>query len=208
LITTSLLGTLLVGQPVAQPERRSQASRPDKPWCSAGPVLKKARSGAPVAAGAAPVAAGVPAVPSKDSRWRKQARTPQEASGLAGSGGNGHPSQRLRVSGPYGGGPAEAPAAATEAAGEGKPPKPGRVAGSRKEGIAADGGTASTGPKLPPHDFFLKASQKRARREADAATARETARLAAVDQQRQHAEVRPSSRWPDVLHLIPVRMLC
>jgi hypothetical protein len=49
------------------------------------------------------------------------------------------------------------------------------------------------GPKLPPHDFFLKASQKRARREADAAAARETARLAAVDQQRQHVEVRASS---------------
>ena len=110
---------------------------------------------------------------------------------MAGSGGNGHPSRRLRVSGMHGGGTAEAPAAAAEAAGDGKPPKPGQGGGIRKARVAVDGGTASTGPTLPPHDFFLKASQKRARREADAAAARETARLAAVDQQRQHAEV-----WP------------
>jgi len=129
-------------------------------------------------------------VPFEDSGRRKQACTPQEVSGLAGSGGDGHPSRRLRVNGLHGGRTAEAPAAAAEASGEGKPPEPGQGAGSGKAGAAGDGGTACMGPKLPPHEFFLKASQKRARREASAAAARETARLAAVDQQRQHAEVR------------------
>ena len=54
---------------------------------------------------------------------------------------------------------------------------------------ATVGGPQAAGAKAPLHDFFLKASQKRARREADVAAAREAERLVAEEQQRLHAEV-------------------
>lgn len=163
----------------------------------AGPVLKKARRGAPAAAGAAATAAGAPAVSPRGTGWRKQARVPPEDSGWDAADTNASPKPGQQTHGALGADmPAGAPAR-DQGAREGKHPRPGRpAAGSGKAGAAAEGGYAPEGPCLPPHDFFMKASQKRAQREAEATAARETTRLAAEEEQRQHAKVWLGIGWP------------
>ena len=85
---------------------------------------------------------------------------------------------------------AGAAAAKAQAAGAMRPsPAPDAQGGRKKKNKTESAEAPAAEARPPPADFFLSASQKRAKRGAEVAAAREAERAATAEQQRKHAEV-------------------
>ena len=162
----------------ASPPRSSTAVK-EKPTCALKPGASK---------GAA-VAAKLKAAMTKQLRAEHKATSGALADAAAPTPESSAGEQAADVQ--LGSGMSGAAAGKPQAAGSKRPsPAPDAQGGRKKRKRKTESAEAPAAEaRPPPADFFLSASQKRAKRGAEAAAAREAERAAAAEQQRKRAEV-------------------